>query len=354
VPLYAPPGQYAWDFWLVPTPDGYHLFHLQAPRRLPAGLRHFHASVGHAFSHDLTHWEYRGTALAPGPKGEWDDQAIWTGSILERDGRYWFLYTALERRRSLVQRIGLAVSDDLQHFAKHPANPVMCADARWYAKSRRLAPVEDWRDPFLFPTDGRIGALVTATAAPPADARGWWESVRQALDLATMPRFGRAVRRTAPRSPAGRGCLALATSGDFSAWEVHPPLLPPGRYSHLECPQLFQKDGLFYIIFSTLAGWVHPDWARESGAAQTGVHGYAANRLEGPYEPVNGNGVILGDDSGAYVARAIPPDSPAGPWRAMAWLLAAPGSRKFCGKITSPFELEIRGNTIKAGPLPGE
>ena len=59
--------------------------------------------------------------------------------------------------RGLVQRIGLAVSDDLVHWEKHPANPVLEADARWYdlldeARWRD----QSWRDPWLFvdPDDG--------------------------------------------------------------------------------------------------------------------------------------------------------------------------------------------------------
>ena len=32
----------------------------------------------------------------------------------------------------LVQRIGLATSSDLITWTKHPDNPVMVADSRWY------------------------------------------------------------------------------------------------------------------------------------------------------------------------------------------------------------------------------
>ncbi len=47
------------------------------------------------------------------------------------------LYTGINRgERGLIQRIGLATSDDLIHWTKHPANPVLEADERWYELSR--------------------------------------------------------------------------------------------------------------------------------------------------------------------------------------------------------------------------
>ena len=83
------PDRLLWDFWLAPRRPGepYHLFYLQAPRDLPdPELRHWIASVGHAVSPDLVHWEERPTALTPGPPGRLDDRALWTGSIVERGG----------------------------------------------------------------------------------------------------------------------------------------------------------------------------------------------------------------------------------------------------------------------------
>ena len=122
---YAPEGMYAWDFWLVETDDDYHLFHLQAPRTLRPNQRHHHATVGHATSKNLVHWKYQGTVITPGQRGEWDDQCIWSGSITEHHGKYYFLYTGRKRGDFLIQRIGLAISDDLFAFEKSPTNPVL-------------------------------------------------------------------------------------------------------------------------------------------------------------------------------------------------------------------------------------
>ena len=63
----------------------------------------------------------------------WDDLATWTGSVIEHDGRWYMLYTGVNRaEQGSVQRIGFAISDDLVHWSKHPAGPLLEADPRWY------------------------------------------------------------------------------------------------------------------------------------------------------------------------------------------------------------------------------
>ena len=76
--------------------DEHHVFYLQAPRALGGPeLRHRHASVGHAVSRDLRDWRILRDALGPGAPGSWDDLAIWTGSAITRDRRWYMLYTGI-------------------------------------------------------------------------------------------------------------------------------------------------------------------------------------------------------------------------------------------------------------------
>ena len=135
------------------------------PHLLPAGaavarapaLRHHNASIGHAVSHDLRSWRVLPDALHPGPEGSWDDLATWTGSAIGHDGRWYMLYTGINRReQGLIQRIGLAVSDDLVSWEKHPENPVLEADPRWYdLLDRARWRDQSWRDPVALPRPGR-------------------------------------------------------------------------------------------------------------------------------------------------------------------------------------------------------
>jgi Glycosyl hydrolases family 32 N-terminal domain len=90
--------RWAWDSWIADTGSDYHLFFLNAPRSLgDPNLRHRSAVVGHAVSSDLVHWEELGHALGPGPEGDWDDVAIWTGSVIRGDDA-WYSSTRARRR----------------------------------------------------------------------------------------------------------------------------------------------------------------------------------------------------------------------------------------------------------------
>ncbi len=333
-PGYAPPGMFAWDFWLVEAGGRFHLFHLQAPRKLHPELRHFRASVGHAVSDDLCHWQQRGTVLAAGPRGSWDDRCIWTGSILPWRGRFWFLYTALQRGHGLVQRIGLAVSDDLERFVKHPHNPVLCADPRWYQTRRPGLPWEDWRDPWLCVQGGRLTALISARLAPPKQTstlRLGLEQLRELVRLAAGPR----CTSLGSGHLAGRGCIAVARSTDGVSWQVEEPMFAPGRYDMLECPQLYTAHDHELLLFSTQRGWLRRSWPQ---CAQTGAHAWWREAERRPWRPVNQSGVVAAGKA-AYGTRL---QRYAGRLVALSWLQTAPEAAGFCGRIGLPQPVQLR------------
>ena len=123
-----------WDFWLVRDGTDYHAFYLQAPRSLgDPELRHLNASIGHAVSKDLRHWRVLPDALDAGPPGAWDDRAVWTGCVVWARGRWHMFYTGVSvEDDTVVQRAGLATSEDLIRWRKHPKNPLIEADPRYY------------------------------------------------------------------------------------------------------------------------------------------------------------------------------------------------------------------------------
>ncbi|MDA8290088.1 MAG: glycosyl hydrolase family 32 [Actinomycetota bacterium] len=216
--------KWVWDFWLADSGGRHHVFYLQAPRSLrDPELRHHHATVGHAESADLRSWSTLPDALHPGPAGSWDDLAVWTGSVIRHRGRWCMAYTGISRAEGgLVQRIGVAFSDDLVTWAKHDANPVIEADARWY-EQLDLGRWRDqsWRDPFLYQPDGtdHVHALITARS---------------------------------PHGPSdGAGVIAHARSLDLLAWEVLEPVTETGEFAQVEVPQLVRLDDSDVILFST-------------------------------------------------------------------------------------------------------
>ena len=171
--------KWVWDFWLARDGADYHLFYLQAPRSLvEQQLRHLSASIGHAVSKDLENWRVLPDALHPGPRGAWDEDAVWTRSVVRRGGTWHIFYTGVRTEEgSIVQRVGSPTSTDLTRWRKHQANPLIEADPRHYGQ-RDEGPFgtgRAWRDPWIFrhPRSGDYHALITARAPEgPFDGRG--------------------------------------------------------------------------------------------------------------------------------------------------------------------------------------
>lgn len=324
------PGTWIWDFWLARDRDQHHVFYLQAPRSLgdPA-LRHHHATIGHAVSADLRSWRVLPDALHPGPPGSWDDLATWTGSTIGHRGRWYMLYTGVSRaEQGLVQRIGLAESDDLVHWHKHPGNPVIEADPRWY-EQLDLGRWRDqsWRDPWLLsnPEDGLFHVLITARS------------------------------RSGP--PGGAGVVGHARSPDLVDWEVLPPLTAPGLFAQAEVPQLVQLNGRYQLLVSCLAEDHQPVPLDGPGVpGQTGTFAFSASNLLGPYTFAGGPIAAPDGPLGPLYAGKLVQEAGDGPWYFMAF--RGDGDRSFLGELTDPIPVRhdqngriiIVDGTRPAGP----
>jgi beta-fructofuranosidase len=302
-----------WDFWLAPRRPGepYHLFYLQAPRDLPdPEQRHWIATVGHAVSPDLIHWTERPPALTPGQPGSWDDRAIWTGSVVECEDRYYWFYTAINQREH-VQRIGIATSDDpeLVHWERHPNNPLVEADPRWYEK---VSPGgEQWeacRDPWVI--------------ADPSDG-SWWM-------------FFTARANSGPSD--GRGVVGCARSRDLVHWEQFPPVTEPGEFGELEVPQVFALGGRWCMLFCTAKHSASRLARRGLGADWFGTHYLVADELTGPYRLVTDE-ALVGDAAGTFYAGRVVAD-PNGRLVFLAWRRLDEQGR-FLGALSDPSPLEV-------------
>jgi len=219
---------WVWDSWHVQDDGGLrHVFFLRASRALiDPNRRHLRASIGHAVSTDLRSWRLVADALVPADSPSWDDLATWTGSIVRGpDGRWYLFYTGVSRaEQGLVQRIGLATSDDLLVWRRHGAGPLVEPDPRWYETLDLTAWYEQaWRDPWVY-------------ADPSGD--GWHMLIT-------------ARSNTGPA--AERGVIGHARSADLLTWTVGPPLSEPAGFGHLEVPQVAVVDGQPLLLFCTNA-----------------------------------------------------------------------------------------------------
>ena len=256
---------WVWDSWTADDGDLYHLFFLQAPRSLGGfAERHIDARVGHATSRDLVTWDYLGECLGPAETG-FDDLAIWTGSVVRSQGRWWMFYTALSSAGHHIydQRVGSVVSDDLHTWRRVGDQPVLHVDRTWY-KTLDLAPPgttgpdlttasETWRDPFVLPDP---------------DGEGWHM-------LLTARAVGAARNDD--------GVIAHATSPDLLTWKLGAPLCRPGAgFGQLEVVQSKVIDGRPVLVFTC-----HPDEMTASRIATSGpfsTWSVPAPSLLGPWD----------------------------------------------------------------------
>ena len=185
----------------------------------------------HASTTDLVHWAHHPLALPI--SADWEG-SICTGSVFYHDGIYHAFYAT--RLRDWSQHLGHAVSQDGIHFAKSTPNP-FASPPPGYAPN-------DYRDPFVFQDDaGRFHMLVTSK-------------------IEAYPLYDRG------------GCLLHLTSMDLWAWDVVGPMLTPGgdvgAAGVPECPDLFEWNGWYYLLFglhlqtryrmarSPLGPWLRP------------------------------------------------------------------------------------------------
>jgi beta-fructofuranosidase len=300
---YLPTDHLMWDFWFAPKQPGepLHVFYLRVPATIgDPEDRHWQAEVGHATSHDLIDWEDQGVALRPVPGPAWDDKAIWTGSIIRHDGRWHWYYTALTHA-DRQQRIGLATSDDLIHWRRHPDNPVLTADLSWCESNDGDVA---FRDPWVVPDPNGSGWLMYITT------------------------------RVNSGPPDGRGVIALARSANLIEWTLGGPVTPSGDFGEMEVPQYLELEGRRYLLFCTgkpsaerLATGIEP-WI--------GTHYLTADAAAGPWslapEPP-----MVADAAGTwYAGRAVNVD---GAWHFFAWLRERDG--RFVGGLSNPAPLEV-------------
>ncbi len=319
--FYHPRGKLLWDIWFLRDKNGFDMFHLQNNMSIAKKEKNRinGVSVGHAFSKNLIKWKEFPSALEPGEKGEWDDLSIWTGSAIKKGKKCYMFYTGRGSRRKeeWVQRIGLAISKNKKDWEKYSGNPVLKADGKYYSTSKmknRLRKIPAFRDPYVFkdPKSKKFYMIFFARK------RGF-KSVYNA-------------------------CIGIAESENLINWKLKKPILSPGRYDEMECPQMVVHKGKYYVFF--LVPWeicYEPRWGEENGAFP-GLHCYVANSLFGEYKPVNVNGVVISNGRYIYGTRLL--KNKRDVYTAIGWY-NLDNESNFIGKLSHPYEIVIKGMSVK-------
>jgi levansucrase len=271
VPLF--PALDLWDSWPLAHEDGrtavvdgrQYWFFLSAPRLPDPVLRHDIARIRLA-SRGVDGWRDHGDAM---PDGFSPGTREWAGSaVLHDDGvSVTQFFTAAGRRDepfTFEQRL-FATRGTLGPDgpgAWQPPRELTPPDGVRYVVAReveaRPGTLKAFRDPAWFrdPATGLGHVLFCASA-------GW-------------------------SGDAHNGVIGLATKG-HDGWVLGDPLLEAvGVNNELERPHVVVRDGLYYMFWSTLRHTFAPG----AIAGPTGLYAAVAERLTGPWRPVNTGGLV--------------------------------------------------------------
>ena len=277
----ALPGFQLWDSWPFETPQGATVVLdgwtpwvvMCAPREIHPDLRHDIARLRLMLERDGA-WRDCGYLL---PEGLNPGSREWAGSTVydAASGRVTLFYTATGRRgdsgRNFEQRLfqtsgKLEVSGDSFRVAgwSEPVESV-AADGKTYVIVNQTIGepgfIKGFRDPFHFrdPADGAHYLLFTAS------------------DAAAHSAFNGVIG------------LARATGSGLEGWSLLPPLVSAnGVNNEMERPVLRVQDGRYYLFWSTQRRTFDPS----GPTGPNGLYGMVADRLAGPWRPLNGTGLV--------------------------------------------------------------
>ena len=244
--------------------------------------RHDHARI-RLLARTTGQWHDLGDVFADGASA---GSREWSGSAVRRpDGTVSVFYTAAgmrgESRPTFRQRVAEArprlldgvarLERDVEHRVVLQANdPYLPANEIDGGPGR----IRAFRDPGWFrdPADGREYLLVAASV---------------------------------PGRDHFMGAVALAVA-TRSGWALRPPLLVADGVNHeIERPHVVVHQGRYYLFFCTSRQGFH-----RAAHAPTGLYGFVAPALAGPYEPLNGSGLVIQNPSAqpdqAYAWLVLP------------------------------------------------
>jgi levansucrase len=267
------PARLYWDMWPVQDAAGARAviagrelwMALTAPDRGDPALRHFEAKI-HWLEHRGDGWIDHGPVLPDRPVAY---EREWAGSALYQEGVVTLFFTAAgtaRRPRGYQQEL----------WAAHAA---VGADG-WPQGWSAPAPLVTGYGPHYMPADTHEGAPGTIKAfRDPAYFR----------DPADGREYLAFTASLAGSASDFNGAFGLARKG-ASGWELIAPCLhAEGVNNELERAHLVFHGGRYYAFWSTQTA-TFADGLRH---APGGLYGMVAGSMAGPWQPLNGTGLVL-------------------------------------------------------------
>ncbi|MHB1453060.1 MAG: glycoside hydrolase family protein [Saccharofermentanales bacterium] len=274
--LYSPLNTTTWDYWFAKQGDVYHAFHLERPNE----ERSDYIAVGHAVSNDLKHWVYYGT-IVQAETGSWDDLRIATGSTVLKDGIWYTFYTGHSTTGSGV---GLSVSKDMYRWMKVGQSAIIPASRRFAAEwKEQEAEVSVGADPYVYPEP----------------VNGWFYMIANATIL--------------DQGLENPGAIFMLKSQDLLNWEGHKIIAHTGTFTRMETPQIWNRNGLWYLYFGGVQQKKNVDISKIDPAAvfhngDTEVlsnYIYTSTRIDGEYSAKSWSNIKLPDSKPFYICKIL-------------------------------------------------
>ncbi|MFT9179045.1 MAG: glycoside hydrolase family 68 protein [Zymomonas mobilis] len=290
-----------WDTWPLRDINGNPvsfkgwnvIFSLVADRNIPWNDRHSHARIGYFYSKDGKSWVYGGhllqesantrtaewsggTIMAPGSRNQ--VETFFTSTLFDKNG-------VREAVAAVTKGRIYADSEGVWFKGFDQSTDLFQADGLFY---QNYAENNLWnfRDPHVFinPEDGETYALFEANVAT---VRG--EDDIGEDEIGPVP-ANTVVPKDANLCSASIG-IARCLSPDRTEWELLPPLLTAfGVNDQMERPHVIFQNGLTYLF--TIS---HDSTYADGLTGSDGLYGFVSeNGIFGPYEPLNGSGLVLG------------------------------------------------------------
>ncbi|WP_236672195.1 glycoside hydrolase family 68 protein [Croceicoccus sp. YJ47] len=268
-----------WDSWPLADPagkpvrwrDGELWFALAVPREDDPEERHHKARIHH-FHRVADRFVHLGQTLT---EGHTPGTREWSGSARFENGQVTLFLTvagrAGDRATTFMQRIfstSASLDPDGDFGIWSPAVECVSADGLHYRPADQLVgepgKIKALRDPAHFrDADGTNYLLFTGSSAAQPGSHD--------------------------------GVIGLAVEDEQGKYRTLPPVITAvGVNNELERPHIVEHGGLLYLFWSTQRGVFAPGIV-----APTGLYGAVASSISGPWQLLNGTGLVLSNPADA-------------------------------------------------------
>lgn len=248
--------------------------------------RHGRAKICYWYCKDGKSWVFGGNVMKDGVSPttrEWAGNAI----LMDRSGNIDLYYTCVTPGATIAKVSGKVetTADSVVMKDFNEVQELFSADGTYY-QTEEQNPYWNFRDPYPF-IDPKTGKLLMLFEGNVAGNRG--EHTITADDLGAVPPDHQQVGGA--RYQTGCIGIAIARNKEGTDWKILPPIISAvGVNDQLERPHIVYQDGKYYLFtishkYTYADGLTGPD----------GVYGFVSENIFGPWEPINGSGLVLGN-----------------------------------------------------------